>query len=395
MNDSFTNRSRTGHRSPEQLSKLLHLIYHAGMNPECWNTAVREIAASFGSSKALLFTPMLAPQHGGLIFPAGISEATLQLWGSNYIEHDIWTQQLRDRNLWRQGEAMLDIDMVPEQELLASKFYQEFLSGIGISRVCTGFVFANGPATKATLMSVFRDISDPPFNEDDLQWMRILVSHISRSLGVMQRLNVVKLQQASVLASFDRLLFGVVLLDCQMNVLHLNKSARHVIQRNDGLRLTSSRLLESSGGKVSSSSLDAWLTQMQHVAAVDQLHFLDGYQVVREKAGQYIVQCSAVTDTSGWEVDGTFVKYVAFIHDPSALKLPDAELLTTIYGLTKAQSRVALELAAGASYKDAAAKLHMSEETIRSHVKEIYPKTRVNKQADLVRLILSLGQQSV
>jgi len=37
----------------------------------------------------------------------------------------------------------------------------------------------------------------------------------------------------------------------------------------------------------------------------------------------------------------------------------------------------------------------VSVETVRSHIKEIYPKTRVNRQADLVRLVLSLAQSAV
>jgi hypothetical protein len=32
---------------------------------------------------------------------------------------------------------------------------------------------------------------------------------------------------------------------------------------------------------------------------------------------------------------------------------------------------------------------------VRSHTKDIYPKTRVNRQADLVRLILSLAESAV
>ncbi len=40
-------------------------------------------------------------------------------------------------------------------------------------------------------------------------------------------------------------------------------------------------------------------------------------------------------------------------------------------------------------------RLKMAEETVRSHVKEIYPKTRVHRQADLVRLVLSLSQSGV
>jgi DNA-binding CsgD family transcriptional regulator len=391
-------------RSQEYLSDLLHLIYDAGLHPERWNQAVAAIATSFGTDKALLFTPMLAPQHGGFVFPAGISETTLQLWGSNYIEHDVWTQQIMARDLWVQGRVLLDTDMVPEQELVASQFYQAFLRHIGIARVCSGFVFENGSGTTATSCAVFRDLSDPPFNETDAQWMRILVPHISRSLGVMQRLDVARLQHASLLASFDRLPFGVVLMDNRLQVLHLNKAAQSVMQRKDGLHVLggelhqysgNSRPLVNQGGRAVATGLTAWLRAEHDAPAEQQPHFQQGYQVLRDGERRYVVQCSEISASGGWQAQGVAVSYVAFIHDPAALQLPEAPLLVEMFGLTQAQARVALILAGGTSYKEAAAQLHMSEETIRSHVKEIYPKTRVNKQADLVRLILSLGQHGV
>jgi hypothetical protein len=54
---------------------------------------------------------------------------------------------------------MLDEQMVPQQELVASKFCQEFLRHIGIGRVCSGFVFENGLATKATSIGIFRALA--------------------------------------------------------------------------------------------------------------------------------------------------------------------------------------------------------------------------------------------
>ena len=80
---------------------------------------------------------------------------------------------------------------------------------------------------------------------------------------------------------------------------------------------------------------------------------------------------------------------------PTALQLPSVARLVEIFGLTQAQARVAREFSIGGSYKEVARRLGVSVETVRSHIKDIYPKTRVNRQADLVRLILSLGESAV
>jgi DNA-binding CsgD family transcriptional regulator len=74
---------------------------------------------------------------------------------------------------------------------------------------------------------------------------------------------------------------------------------------------------------------------------------------------------------------------------------PDSECLGALYGLTPAQAKMACEFAKGGSYKEVASRMSISEDTVRSHVKEIYPKLRVNRSADLVRLILLLSHSGV
>jgi hypothetical protein len=87
------------------------------------------------------------------------------------------------------------------------------------------------------------------------------------------------------------------------------------------------------------------------VLMASQGHFLEGYQVQRSHERHYVVQCSAIAANSGWEANNTPVRYIASIHDPAALQLPAPELLMQMYELTKAQARVALAFASGASCK--------------------------------------------
>jgi len=383
-------------RNAQHLSDLAHRIYDASVHPERWTGVVTAIAASFGSCKGLLFTPFLAPQDGGLIFPVGIDEGALQLWASRYIDQDIWAQRVQARGLWRAGEVLRDQEIVPREEFLASPFYREFLSTIGIGRLCTGIIFAGTPGLPATAISIFRDAHEPAFDQADAQWMKLLVSHVSRGLGLMQRLDTARLQLTSLLASFDRLNFGVVLLNDSMQVLHLNQAGQKVMSRRDGIFISANRQLESNPAAKRSQSLARWLTTVRDTPAVEQVHFLEGFRVVRiEGKRHYSIQCAAVSEASSWTVQNEGVRYVVFIIDPSELQLPSADRLVDLFGLTQAQAKVAREFSSGGSYKDVARRLRISVETVRSHIKEIYPKTRVKRQADMVRLILSLAQSAV
>lgn len=384
------------HRDAAGLSHLASLIYEAAMQPENWNAALAALAATFNCTKALLFTPYVPPQSGGLVFPCGISEAAMQLWASSYIDHDLWAEAVARPGQLQAGVAVLGEQLVPHEELLQSKIYQELFSKIGIGRVCTGLVFGNEPGLMATALSVFRSVDEDPFDAADVEWMQLLVTHVSRSLGVMQRLDSLRLQQAALLAAFDRLEFGVVLLDAEMRVAHVNAAARVVLERQDGLAIGTSRQLESTTGPLRQPRLAHWLDKVRAAPLTKRMHFLDGCRVPRKDgASHYVVQCSALATDGEWCAGQHEFHYVAFITDPSALRLPGEERLIQLFGLTQAQARVALAFADGASYKDVARNLGISEETVRSHVKEIYPKTRVNRQADLVRLVLSLGHSAI
>lgn len=384
------------YRDASLLSDLVHGIYDASVHPERWTAVVAAVAASFGTNKGLLFTPFLAPQHGGLIFPVGIDESALQLWASSYIDKDIWAKRAHAQGQWLDGAVLRDQHIVPRKEFLASPFYREFLSTIGIGRVCTGIVFGGTPGLPATAIAIFRDAHEPAFDQADERWMKLLVAHVSRGLGLMQRLDTARLRNTSLLASFDRLKFGVVLLNGDMQVLHLNRAAQSVVDRGDGIFLDAERKLESNADAGRPQRLSRWLAAAGNTPAEKQGHFLEEWRASGNGARRrYTIQCAAVASPSPWTARQEEVRHVAFIIDPAALKLPDASRLETLFGLTPAQARVALEFSAGGTYAQVARRLRVTVHTVRSHIREIYVKTRVNREAELVRLVLSLGQSAV
>jgi DNA-binding CsgD family transcriptional regulator len=66
-------------------------------------------------------------------------------------------------------------------------------------------------------------------------------------------------------------------------------------------------------------------------------------------------------------------------------------LLQRRHGLTRAEARVATRLAEGMTLPEIGAVLDIRPETVRTHLKRIYAKTGASRQAELVRLVLTLG----
>ena len=257
-----------------------------------------------------------------------------------------------------------------------------------------GFVTKQAGSKLLVVPSVFRGFDDPPFSEADRAWMNLLVPHLSRSLGLMHRLGSARLQSASLLASLDRLAFGVVLLNEHSEVLHLNRAAQVVVDRLDGLSLRGGKRLEFTTNRTPT-GFSRWLSGNEP-AGTATAHFSECFLVPRTGGkSHYALQRSGLPATPGWFAQGEDVRSVAFITDPAAMRLPDEKQLFELYGFTPSQSRVARELATGGSYDDVADRMNISVHTVRAHAKTIYAKARVNRQSDLVRSILSLGQVAV
>ena len=72
-----------------------------------------------------------------------------------------------------------------------------------------------------------------------------------------------------------------------------------------------------------------------------------------------------------------------------ASPLPHADLLSGLFDLTPAESRVAAALASGLTTQDHAANLDISRETVRSQLKSVVKKTVTARQAELIRLLAS------
>ena len=85
------------------------------------------------------------------------------------------------------------------------------------------------------------------------------------------------------------------------------------------------------------------------------------------------------------------VAALALVVDPSGKIGIDPDVAAASLGLTRMEGRVAVLLAGGMNVREIAAATRRGESTIRSHVKHIFAKQGLRRQADLVRLVRSLA----
>ena len=85
------------------------------------------------------------------------------------------------------------------------------------------------------------------------------------------------------------------------------------------------------------------------------------------------------------------VAALVVVVDPAAKPTIALERVAAALGLTRAESRIAVALAEGATVREIAAASHRAESTVRELVKRIHVKLDVSRRADVVRMVLSLA----
>ncbi len=78
-----------------------------------------------------------------------------------------------------------------------------------------------------------------------------------------------------------------------------------------------------------------------------------------------------------------------FLSDPIEAPAPPAAVLMALFGLTRAEARVAGALAEGRSLEEVSERFRLSKQTVRTQLKSVFFKTGTSRQSELVRLVLT------
>jgi DNA-binding CsgD family transcriptional regulator len=173
-------------------------------------------------------------------------------------------------------------------------------------------------------------------------------------------------------ALLDRLPIGVIALSPAGAILRTNAAADAILRERDGLERHRDLLR---GGRA------AMTTVLRAAIAAGC-----GAVLLPRSAGR--APLAAVVAPLGPAAPGGLA---LFIMDPDAPLRTPLALLRNLFGLTPAEARLALILGEGDTVKEAAEALGVSVSTIRYQLRQIFAKTKTDRQPALMRLLLLLG----
>lgn len=394
---SCSNRELT------KFSDLIRLIYEAATDPGQWNREILPaLAAYIQAPECFLFTPLQTPQNGGYMYFHGIAREHADLYFNKYHHEDLWTMSALQKNLLIQGNVIFGDELMPREQWLASQTYIEcFARDENMAQLMTSVVFGLDTAgSLVTCCSFFRGLHHPKFDENDRARLRLILPHLSRSLAVMQRLQLAELTEATSLAALDRMPSGILLLDESGAVAFSNRSAQRMLANGDGLRINNQRNKTGLGNLVAenpeaASAISAAISATANTDPNSTPHISKCVTVPRPSGmASYTMQFSALGKQN--EFGSTSGKYstISLIADGARDTEINPEMLQSAYGLTPTEAKVAVTLLKSNSAQEVANKLGTSPHTVNTQIKHIYCKLGVDTRTRFVKLMLGIASHS-
>ena len=235
------------------------------------------------------------------------------------------------------------------------------------------------------------EINDPIDGENwssaQLDSIRRLLPHIRQTVCVQQMLANAGALGATLTALLDATGVGIIQLDARGQIVEANDWARHVLASGDGL-------FDRDGSLFARASRDNDKLQGLLSRALPPFgsQGAGGSTTIR-RAGAPLPLVLHVNPVAGQEADYRAwpVAALVLVVDPADRADVDPALAAAALGLTRTESRVAVLLAQGMRTREIAATMDREESTIRTHVKHMFDKHGLSRQADLVRMVLALA----
>ncbi len=277
-------------------------------------------------------------------------------------------------------------DLYTAEELQTSLAYNEGLRRLRgqqsmISRL-------DGPQGGNITWISYDPVSSHGWAAPQLALLKGLLPHIRQFVRVRQALVSAEALDMAETGLLDNTRIGVIHLDRRGQILEANDRARHILRRGDGLSDRSGKL------RVYAPAAQARFEQLLAGALPSSgTVAVSGSMTLRRAFGllPFVVHVKPMGVRQP-DYGARRVAALVLIVEPGRRSRIDPGLVAETLGLTLAESQVAVWVAEGQTVREIAAATGRTEATIRYHLHQISQKQGVSRQADLVRLMLSLAE---
>ena len=364
------------------LMLLVGAIYETALEPVGWPALIERIGDLFGGAASIVAV-LASPTGPTFAATARLDPAFLPILARH---SDPATNLTLARQLCMPvGQPMVSARFHERREFIRTEMYNDLLRPQGLLDGSAALLLRE--PDHLVIWNVLQPAGVEPMGEPEENLLRLLAPHLQRAVQLMLRMDVLKARTGAAEEALDRLPIGVILVDATGRPLRLNRTAEAILAGGDGLQVRRDGL-----AAARTDETRALQRLIAVAAATGSGRGLapGGALALSRPSGRLplsvlVAPCRSETLAHGRDRPAC----VVFVSDPMLEVATPADLLRHLYGLTRAEARLAALLLQGQDLPEAGAELGVSLHTVRAHLKAVLAKTGAGRQAELVRILLS------
>jgi DNA-binding CsgD family transcriptional regulator len=379
---TYTRKSSSEANTQAYKHSLINKVYEAVWDRELWPDVLANLARLLGGEKALLICHELVEGSGRIRYAHNVTPTYLRTNIQGLGLENSWFKQF---NCTPQRATVYASEAIAwRTKLKGTRFYKDFVKPLGIEHTLHAEISRSD--TEQLLLIVGRSEAEGPFSPQDIDLCQTIVVHMRRAWRIQIDRARHHLIEQCTLEALNSLSVGVVMVDARGMVFITNQSAQGIFERGDGLRISRRRMrAEKNSENAKLQELIANDAGARHDATPAAMSVLAVTRPSGRRAYSVTV-CSFGEDANALDQDHS-VKLVFIVDPEQATPKLTNEVLQHVHNLTPAEARIATMAAQGQRVSDIAQRLDISVHTARTHLKHIFDKTGVKRQAELVHVL--------
>jgi DNA-binding CsgD family transcriptional regulator/PAS domain-containing protein len=381
--DGALNR-RQGVSVEQNFDALISALYEAASDPINWPAALSALAQFAEASSAQV--SLWDDRDDTRTFAGVRGEHHMPSLDAQHGAVKSHGDQSSHKPIAKRSRASIDTAIAEKDELVT-----EGVVPPG-GRFFAATVIRVGPGIDA-LVGLHRTTEQGRFKPNDLARLERVIPHLARALKMNRSLAMVSVQDSVLRATLNKMPESMAIVDEHGAVLFMNAAAEEIFKAGDGLRILNGRI--TAERPADARELLSQITQTCQAAAAAQSALRAFLSISRGSLKRpFGVVVRSLGGFSGRVFNHAGLAALLLISDMDSRAVPQLKAVRQMFGLSDAEARVAVSLAAGKSAEEIAGETQRSKNTVRVQTQAILEKTGTSRQAELVGLLLSMPAMS-
>lgn len=363
-----------------RLLELVSLIYESSLQPELWVDALDQLGDGMGSAGGALAAESVERPTGTHAWSSNIDPYYRKLYLDKYIRNSRNNQLYKHLPAFPEKVPFTRKMFYTDEAFSRLEIYHDLFKPQGIFNIASMCLFKDNG--HIAFINIPRFAKREDFTADDLRFLEKLAPHLTQALRVQERLSVCAAERDAL----DRLSYAVLIVDAAGKVRSLNRSAEELVAARDGLALHAARLVGPTPRLTS--ALRKQISDAARASGGSLTAPGGAMTLPRRPPKAPLSLLIAPLRHARAELGDVVSGAVVFVSDPDRDLRSPKDTLMRMYGLTRAEAALALKLLEGDELASAAELLGVQLSTAKTHLQRIFAKTGVNRQAQLIRLLL-------